>query len=230
MTKVVLILAWLSIATVAVFADPTFITSTFSTGNEGWQPDNWKTNNVSGISPDNPYLEIAAVGSGKTGKMITFNQSAEWTGDYISALVTGIRLNIANMSDSDDVYLRVALGNRASPQQSGGTWWISKTATLIPLESDWTTVFLPIAESEMVVVGNIEGESDNESFSTTFADIQAIRILSAAVPVGATGDEFFGDVLVDNIALVPEPSTLPLIGIGLGTLMLRRCRRINRGR
>lgn len=209
-------------------ADPSFVTSTFNNGNEGWQPDNWVTNDVNGITPGNPYLEIAADGSGQLGKMITFNANAEWTGNYQAAGVTGIQLDIRNMSDSDDVYLRMAIGNRASPQQSGGTWWLSNTATFIPLESDWMHVFLPFTEADMVVVGNIMGESDNEAFIDTFSAIQNIRILSAAVPVGAIGDEFLGDVGIDNVALVPEPSTMPLIG--LGALMVYYGRRRNRGR
>jgi|GEM_PF-1942379 len=213
---------WITTIACSLFADPTFVTSTFSTGNEGWQPDNWKTNNVNGLSLGNPYLKIAADGDGALGKMITFNQTSEWTGDYMSASVTGIRLDIANMSDFDNVHLRIALGNRASPQQPGGTWWISNTATLIPINSSWSNVFLPITESDMIVIGNLNGESDNDSFADTFSNIQSIRILSAVVLDSPIGDEFFGDVLVDNIALVPEPSTLPLIGLGAGMLLLHR--------
>ena len=208
-----------------IFADPTFITSTFDTGNEGWQPNNWKTNDANGISPGNPYLDIAADGSGALGKAITFNVEPAWTGNYNSTGVTGLRLDIANRSDSDDVYLRVALGNRASPQQSGGTWWISKTAEFIASESVWTSVFLPIAESDMVVVGNIAGESYNESIEDTFSNILNIRILSAIVPVGAVGDEFVGNVGIDNVALVPEPSTVPMIGVGVVILLLHSRRR-----
>ncbi len=209
-----------------LYGDPVITTNTFDTGREGWQP--WTTNDVNGISLGNPYLKIAADGSGVFGKMITFNSNPEWTGNYSGAGITGIRLDIANMSDSDDVHLRVALGNRASPQQSGGTWWLSKTATIIPLESEWTSVFLPFSEPDMRVVGNIMGESDNDSFVDTFNDIQNIRILSATVPFGAIGDEFVGDVGIDNVALVPEPSTMPLIG--LGSLLIFYGRRRNRKR
>lgn len=209
-----LICSALLLASIRLFADPTFATSTFDAGNEGWQPNNWLTTTVNGQSPGNPYLKIAADGSGKLGKMITFNSEAEWTGDYYSAGVSGIRMDISNMSDFDDLYLRVALGNRASPQQPGGTWFLSVAPIHIPASTPWISVFLPLAESDLIRVGNIDGESDNESYQVVFSDIQAIRILSAATPLGATGDEFFGDVGIDNVALVPEPSTLPLVGLG----------------
>jgi hypothetical protein len=225
MKRIIVTVLWFGMTLPRLFAGPIFITSTFSSGNDGWQPDNWQTTGVNGLSPGNPYLKIAADGSGALGKMITFNPTTDWTGDYVAAGVTGIRLDIANMSDSDDVYLRVALGNRASPQQPGGTWWISKTPVFLSLGSGWTSVVLPIAEADMVVVGNIMGESDNESFADTFSDIQNIRILSAAIPVGAIGDEFVGDVGVDNIALVPEPTTLPLVGVGMAVILLNRRRK-----
>lgn len=224
-THVALILRLLLIAALpsSLVADPIFAASTFDSGAEGWQP--WATSTIDGISPGNPYLNIAADGSGVYGKMVTFNQAPEWTGDYYGTGVTGLQLDIVNRSDLDVVYLRLALGNRASPQQPGGTWFVSKTAVVLPTLSSWTRVFLPIAESEMVVVGNIMGESDRESFADTLGNIKNIRILSAAIPVGATGDEFIGNVGIDNVALVPEPSTLPLIGIGAGLLAFRQRRR-----
>ena len=91
--------------------------------------------------------------------------------------------------------------------------------------SDWGNYFLPISENDMLVVGNIEGESDNESFSDTISNIGNIRILSSVTPIGAIGDEFFGNVGIDNIALVPEPTTLPMIGTGVLLLYLNGLRK-----
>lgn len=213
----------LLIGSTACVADPDFSINTFDSGTEGWQP--WDTNTANGITPGNPFFEIKADGIGKFGRMITFNWESMWTGNYISTGVTGLQLDLTNRSDSDDLFLRVALGNRASPQQSGGTWWLSKNAIQVDLDTDWDGYFLPIAESEMVVVGNIMGQSDNESFEDTLSDVRNIRILSASVPFGAIGDEFFGDVGIDNVALVPEPTTLPMIGTGLVMIYLYRRKR-----
>jgi hypothetical protein len=206
-----------------LLADPTFTTSTFDSGNEGWQP--WATSSVNGITPGNSYLNIAADGEEERGKMVTFNWNAEWTGDYYSAGVTGIELDISNMSDSDVVYLRVALGNRASPQQTGGTWFISQFSIVIPTLSPWSRVLLPVNESDLTIVGNLTGEIGTDSYEETFSDIRNIRILSAAIPLGAIGDEFVGNVGIDNVAMVPEPSTVPMIGIGVGMLLLYKRRR-----
>lgn len=218
--KLAIAVSFFAIA-LATGADPIFNMNTFHSNSEGWQP--WGTvTNSAGISADNPYLLIDAGGFGKKGRMITFNWEDEWTGNYISSGVTGIRLDLANLGNSDDVYLRVAIGNRASPQQPGGTWWISDTAIFIPTETDWQSYFLPISEENMLVVGNIEGESDNESFNDTLSNVGNIRILTSSFPTGAIGDEFFGEVGIDNVALVPEPTTLPLIGSGVLLLLLYR--------
>ena len=205
-----------------LLADPTFVTSTFDDGSEGWQP--WTTSSVNGITPGNSYLNIAADGEAEAGKMITFSWETEWTGNYYSAGVTGIRMDISNMSDSDTVFLRVALANRASPQQTGGTWFISQNPIVVPMLSSWTNVFLPLNEGALVVVGNLSGELGTDSYQDTFSDIRNIRILSAAVPLGAIGDEFVGNVGVDNVALVPEPTTLPLVGLG-SLIVFYGCRR-----
>lgn len=205
-----------------LWADPSFVTSTFDAGSEGWQP--WATSGVNGLSPGDPHLNIAADGVGVYGKMITFNKTPEWTGDYYSAGVTGIQLDISNTSSSDTVFLRVAVGNRASPQQSGGTWFISQSAVVVPTLSGWTNVFLPLTESDLTIVGNLPGEIGTDSYETTFGNILNIRILSAAIPLGAIGDEFVGDVGIDNVALIPEPAALSMIGLGAAVLALHRKR------
>ena len=83
MNKTLYIVILLFAAAMRLPADPTFAPSTFNTGNEGWQPDIWTTNSIDGLSPGNPYLEIAADGSGLGGKMITFNVASAWTGDAV---------------------------------------------------------------------------------------------------------------------------------------------------
>lgn len=218
----------LLILTSQLFADPTFVTTTFDSGLEGWLPDKWQTSTTNGLSLGNPYLRMAADGSGEIGKVVTFNQDSEWTGNYITAGVNGINLDIVNMSSSDVVYLRILLGNRGNPQQSGGTWFLSETAIVIPAQSSWATVFLPLEENNMTKVGNLMGQVGTDTYEETFENIQAIRIMSARSKFSVIGDEFLGVVGVDNISLVPEPSTMPLIG--LGGLIIFYGRRRNRQR
>jgi hypothetical protein len=82
-----------------------------------------------------------------------------------------------------------------------------------------------VNESDLTIVGNLTGEMGTDSYEETFSDIRNIRILSAAIPLGALGDEFVGNVGIDNVAMVPEPSTMPMIGVGTVMLLLYNRRR-----
>lgn len=206
-----------------VNASSVFVISTFDAGSDGWQP--WDTSIVDALSPGNPYLSVDADGSGVKGKAITFNPTAEWTGDYLSAGITEVRLDVANMSEFDTLQLRVAIGNRASPMQSGGSWWVSSLPVTIPTTSGWSQVSISLKEADLVRVGNEMGELGTDTYAETFGDVRNIRLLSANLPLGAIGDEFIGTVAMDNISLVvPEPSTPVLLGLCFGLGLLRRRR------
>jgi len=210
--------------TIPASASSVFVISTFDSGSDGWQP--WDTNTAGGLSPGNPYLSVDADGSGVKGKAITFNPTAEWTGDYLSAGITEVRLDIANMSEFDTLNLRVAIGNRASPMQSGGTWWVSSAPITIPTSSGWAQVSISLKEADLVRVGNEMGELGTDTYAETFSDVRNIRLLSANLPLGAIGDEFIGTVAMDNISLiaVPEPCSAMLLGMCVGLGLLRRRR------
>ncbi len=157
---------------------------------------------------------VAAYEKKKKREFEKFNQSSDWTGDYIGTGVSGIKLDIRNNSSSDVVYLRILLGNRGNSQQSGGTWFLTQTPVLIPVQSEWTQVFLPLANTDMGKVGNLMGQIGADTYEETCSDIKAIRIMSAFSKFSVIGDEFVGAVGINNVALVPEPSTMPLIGLG----------------
>ncbi len=216
----------------AMFVDTssavTFVTSTFDTGNEGWQP--WMTGTANGLTPNNPYLAIAADGDGVFGKAITVNSTVAWTGDYLTAGVTELRLNVANMSEIDNLRLRVAIGNRASPMQSGGSWWVSADPIVLSAVTGssgitWIEATISLRESDLVRVGNEVGELGTDTYEETFRDIRNIRILSSNLPLAAIGDEFIGTVALDNIRLaVPEPSIPIFLLLATGLAISRRTR------
>lgn len=213
-----LLLLTLCLCTSAVYADPTFVVTDFTSGTEGWQPDNpWFTSSDNGTEPDNPYLamDVGAMGAGRGSRLITFNAEPDWTGDYFAAGVSGIELDVVNRSETDTVYLRVAIGNQSNPQQSGGTWWLSDTFAELSPGTDWTHVRLSLLEEDLRTVGNLSGELGTDSYESTFSDVRVIRLLSAVIPLGAIGDEFVGLVGFDNIQLVPEPSTGALLALGI---------------
>ncbi|MFD2256049.1 hypothetical protein ACFSSA_05115 [Luteolibacter algae] len=199
-------------------------TSTFDNDDDGWRP--WATSTESPITAGNPYLKLDSDGAEERGRLITFSRETAWTGDYISMNVTAVELDVANFSSSDTLHLRVALGTRASPMQSGGTWFVSSAAVIVGTLSDWTHVSLSVAENELSRVGNFAGEIGTDTYAEALSNIQTIRLFSAVQIGTAIGDEFIGPVGFDNISLiVPEPSSSAFIVFSSLIFCLRRKRR-----
>lgn len=196
--------------------------SQFSNGFEGWEPANpWLLSSEDGMQSGDAYLRMpVGINPGNKGsKLIAFNPMDDWTGDYNTKGVTRLQLNFSNWSNSDPVYLRVALSNAASPQQSFGTWWVSNDAVFFPPESGWGSASFTIDADSMHRVGNLTGTIGLDTFEETLSDINGLRILSSTLGYSAIGDEFYGVVGMDNIELigVPEPAAMPLL---LGILAL----------
>ena len=202
----------LSILFSSFFATKAYtLTSDFSDDLDGWEPLNpWLRSSVNGLSEGDFYMRMpVGINPGNKGsKLIAFNPTNAWTGNFISKGVTGVSLNFANWSESDPVYLRIAISNSANPQQSGGTWWISNTPLYLAPDSGWSSLSFQINESSMLRVGNLSGELGLDTFENTLTNINGFRILSSTLGYGAIGDEFYGVVGMDNIQLItiPEPS------------------------
>jgi len=204
--------------------------SDFSNDLDGWEPLNpWLRSSVDGISQGDFYMRMpVGINPGNKGsKLIAFNPTDAWTGDFIAKGVTGVSLNFANWSESDPAYLRIAISNLANPQQSGGTWWASSTPVYFAPESGWGSASFEINESSMQRVGNLTGELGLDTFDETLRNINGFRILSSTLGYGAIGDEFYGVVGMDNIQLIsiPEPSFISLLlAIFSVTLFYKRVR------
>ena len=205
-------LVFLTVILCSFFATTTnAITSDFSDDLDGWEPLNpWFRSSVDGLSEGDFYMRMpVGINPGNKGsKLIAFNPTNTWTGNFISKGVTGVSLNFANWSESDPVYLRLAISNLANPQQSGGTWWTSSTPIYFAPNSGWGSASFQINESSMHRVASLTGELGLDTFDDTLSNINGFRILSSTLGYAAIGDEFYGYVGFDNIELItiPEPS------------------------
>ena len=136
------------------------------------------------------YLEITSTGVDDVGgRLVAFNIS-QWLGDYLSAGVTEITMDVNNLG-AVPLDLRVAIdgpGGRHS----------SSSANPLPVGSGWQTVVFSVTPASLTPDGGFD-------LTATLSGISHLRILSSSVPT------FHGDIItatlgVDNIVAGSPPS------------------------
>lgn len=138
---------------------------------------------------DNYLEEQSAGGSGAGSRLVTFNVSPEWRGDYTSAGADLLRFNVRNSSASETLHIRVGL--------SGGpdeTEMCTTTAEIVNTGGDWIEVLIDISPSNMTVTGG------SDSFETVLTDVDEIRIFSNE-DISFIGDNILGIMDLDNITV-----------------------------
>ena len=116
------------------------------------------------------FLRIISTGAGQVGsRLAAMNQTASaWAGDYISADVVRIRVDLRN-SGSNPATIRMAFSNTGG---ISGNWWVTKQSIVLPANSDWQTeAIFSLAENDL---SQVQGTID---YQTTFSNIVEARIL-----------------------------------------------------
>ena len=189
-------------------------TSNFSNDLDGWVPWVSRTDVDPNFPSSSNYYGQMQVGYGpgnQGSRLVTYNQTAAWTGNYIDKAVTRMQMNFFNDSPYDTVFLRVAISDGASPQVEGSNWWISKTPVEYAPLSGWSFASFDINEASMKRGGVINGQPGVLTFNDTLLNIQTVRILSSVLGGSGVGDQLYGVVGLDDIQLIsvaiPEPNT-----------------------
>ena len=129
---------------------------------------------------------LRSIGGGGAGSRLSAFNTAQWTGDYTAAGITGIALDLRNFGNTE-----VAIGVRV---EGSGTFQSLNPIVLAP-GSGWTSAVLSLDASELVGGGDL---------GMTLANVFRLRIEDSRGPIVA-------DVGVDNIRAVPEPASLALL-------------------
>ncbi len=176
----------------------------FESGLQGWTSG---LNNPNGPAIDNSagtednFLRLSASGlSSSGGRLVAFN-SGQWAGNYLAAGVDAIRMQVNNLG-ATDLALRLIFESATLGQNLG---------TLSPVNvaagSGWNTVSFSLAAANL-------GGGD---YAGVLGDVSALTLLhSPDFTIFRTDTPFIAAQLgVDNIAAVPEPTTLLLSAVGL---------------
>lgn len=160
---------------------------------------------------DHVLQNVASGGGGAGSKMVMSNSDSRWTGDYLTAGITGVSLFLAN---SGATPLDIRLGFTDGSTRIGST-----TAYTLPADSTWYTTLFDVSPGAMSVI------SGPGSFTDVMGSVTTFRILDATSGPSWRGDSVAGDLRVDNIQAVPEPSSMALFGLGLTLLLSSRRRK-----
>lgn len=221
--------AWLVLISVAGSLDAVAITQvdTFEDGTTlGWF--------VPGLSPNPPvnvvtggpagagdaYLRLVAAGGVGAGSRLSVLNESQWTGNYLAAGITAIRMDVNNFGP-EDVSLRLLFEDLGALLGPPINLALSAVPVVVPANSGWRTVYFPIAPADLVV----------ETFGTVvgaLTDTNALRIFhnpSPRFPGPGIGIPTVNVTLgADNIAAigaVPEPGTWGLLAGGFLLLLSR---------
>ncbi len=159
------------------------------------------------------YLQLTANGtvSGPGGHLTTFNLQ-QWLGNYIAQGVTAIEMDLRN-TGTTTLSIRLAFKTQNVMNSPG---YLSAPVILAP-GGGWQHLSFSLASANMIAVGG--PAAYNTFFSSGIGDA---RIINEAGTANLNGDVIVGQVGIDNIHAVPEPSAFALLALTATTLVLFR--------
>ncbi len=157
-------------------------------------------------------LQITSTGIAGPGGRWVANNLTQWAGDYPTAGVDMIALDVNNIGT---VLLNLRLGFTGP-----GGFFVTTVSLPIAAGSGWQTVAFSIAAA------NLTGATDQPSLdvNATLAAVSQLRLHSAVNPTWR-GDIIVAQGLVDNVIAVPEPAQSLLLAAGLPLVGLLQRRR-----
>jgi hypothetical protein len=173
-------------------------------------PQNVSTGGPAGT--DDNYMLLTSVGGSGAGNRMTVINGTQWSGDYLSAGVTQISMDLKNFGDTE-LDLRLLFEKVGG----GGPTDVATTTGSFTLAagSDWTHVTFDITAADLTALA---GTAENALSSAT-----VIRLFHNPDPA-FPGPAIVASLGVDNIEAVPEPATMAVLGLGAALMMRRRKR------
>jgi len=195
------VLAGAPAAAISLGQTDDFQAGTVSGWSGGSSPHNAAMGGPAG-DPDR-YLAIDALNR----NLGTYN-AVQWAGDYLSAGVTAIRLDVRN-TGPDPVALRLTV---FGPNLV--TAYTSVNAIPVAPGSGWIAIEFGISEADLVV------KSGTASFADTLSSVSRLLIRHDPDPISSPAQQnsVTTTLGLDNVTAVPEPTTGLLVIAGLAAL------------
>jgi hypothetical protein len=159
------------------------------------------------------FLHVSATGgSGAGSHLVTFNTNSRWTGNFTTAGVTAVTMDLKNLGTAP-------LSMRIAFDDSSSTWYASTQGFALPADNAWHTARFELAPTALTRV------SGSTALATALTRVTEFRI------VHTTDPDYRGDIVaasfgVDNIRAVPEPTSVATLAAASLPLLRRRRRPI----
>ena len=156
--------------------------------------------------PSDPYLQLEATGGSGPGSRIGAQNFVEWSGDYISAGVNRIQMDVRNFSNTNDLFLRLLFVDFGAMGPSD----VAMTdGVQVPAGSGWQSIEFDVTPSALItILGSATAALQNTDEFRIVHNPGETFIPSQIPAIAAT-------LGVDNINAVPEPGTAMLLLSGL---------------
>jgi hypothetical protein len=143
-----------------------------------------------------------------SGNFAAATISTHFIGDLVADGVTGYRVYLNDINTDEAFDIHVALGS------SGTNFWIYNQSFLPP-NGSWAAFDVSISDASQWT--RVQGSG---TFSDALRFCDRFQIRQDASPFGSGGDVFVGDLGIDRVEVLPEPTTM--IGVLLGLLVYKR--------
>jgi hypothetical protein len=141
------------------------------------------------------FLELTATGGSGAGSRLTVINATQWTGDYTSAGITTIWMEVNNLG-ATDLALRLFLADLADNPGGAPNSAVSTVPVDVPAGSGWTTVAFPVTSGDLTAL--------NGDAAAALAGVAEARLFDSPT-VGYPGPAIQATLGVDEIRAVPEP-------------------------
>lgn len=182
-------------------------TENWANGGPATDPTNVATGGPAGVG--DRFMQMTSDGAGAGGRLTVFNRN-QWIGNYNTAAVTQIELDLKNFGASP-LEIRLSFKTNTTAGSSG---YVSTTAFSISNDGLWHHAIFDLSD--------LTGIGGPAALATFFNNPAEMRILHSALPNTVHGDDIVATLGVDNVQAVPEPGSALLCGFGAAALLLRR--------
>ena len=171
-------------------------------------PQNVATGGPAGAG-DN-YLQLTALGATGPGSRLSAFNMDQWAGDYLSAGITALSMDVRNFGPQD-VVLRLLLAGPFGPMGPQNAVATSDSISLAA-GGGWVRATFSLRPEDLVgLLGTAHGALSQAGELRLFHNPAALFL----GPGGQSSPAVAAVVGIDNVTAVPEPAALLLLGLAV---------------